>query len=200
MSLNKKKVLDFINNLIEENKPYYDSDIFEGLAIDVCYGSFGSCQIRIEGKYRTEDRTGLYRYKDIETIIYNFIHNSQDRYLQKYYYEHKKNPLGNGGEFLDNLYEHKAKYNCSYYEKKSNKGDLLIIFLSCSDFFIVNNYWGVVAVGVRSFDFDNNTALYTIEEKGNHYTKSTLESIVRTYENKRLNIAKVKIDFKGLDK
>lgn len=199
MSLNKKKVENFINDIIKENKPYYDSDIFEGLQVDVCYGSFGSCQISLEGKYRTEDKTGIYRYKDIENVIYNFIHNSQDRYLQKYYYEHKKAPLGNGGEFLENLYNYKAKSNCSYYEKKSNKGDLLIVFLGCSEFLIVNNYWGVVALGVRSFDFDTNKALYKVKEKGNHYTRGTLESIITAYENKKLRLYNLDVEFLGDD-
>ena len=77
------------------------------------------------------------------------------------------------------------------------KPDLLIIFIGTKDFLIVSNYWGVVALGSRSFDYDQQKALYTYERKANSVLHSRICSVIKQYEKKRLNIEAVEITNKG---
>ena len=78
-----------------------------------------------------------------------------------------------------------------------DKPDLLIIFIGTKEFLIVSNYWGVVALGSRSFDYDQQKALYTYERKANSVFHSRICSVIRQYEKKRLNIQAVEITNKG---
>lgn len=199
MSLNKEKVINFINNKLEAEKCYYPKAIFEDLTIDVYFQSFGSCGVRLHSEnYGEQTGEGFYRYKDIEYVVFKFVSNAYYRYLENYYHDHQKNPFKKGLDFLGDLYEHKAKSNCDYYEIKSkDKPNLLIIFLGSYEFLIVNHYWGVVACGVRSFDYDTETAKYTIKEIGEHMARSRLANACQKYERERLNIKSVKVDFVG---
>lgn len=199
MSLNKEKVINFINNKLESEKPYYPKAIFEDLTIDVYFQSFGSCGVSLHSEqFGEQTGEGLYRYKDIERVVFKFVSNAYYRYLEKYYYDHQKNPLKKGFEFLGDLYEHKTKSNCDYYEIKSkDKPNLLIIFLGSYEFLIVNHYWGVVACGVRSFNYDTQTTEYKVKEQGEHIARSRLVKACQKYEYERLNIKSVKVDFVG---
>lgn len=95
---------------------------------------------------------------------------------------------------LKELYNKKLRYNCSYYELKSEiYSNLLIIFLGTSDFIIVNNFFGVVAIGKRGFNFDKEQALYTYQLIENSIHISRIEQLIKTYEAKRLKIKNVLI-------
>ena len=97
-------------------------------------------------------------------------------------------------ELLKELYEKKLKYNCSYYEmKRKYKNDLLIVFLGTSDFIITTNFFGVVAYGKRTFDFDNMKSIYTLTQTETSIYKSELLLIIKKYEKARLNINNVEI-------
>lgn len=99
---------------------------------------------------------------------------------------------------LKKLYNEKLKYNCSYYEAKSSSGsDLLLVFIGCHEFIITNNYWGCIAFGIRSFDFDKETAVYNYEMTNNHISVSSVENLIRKYEKKKLNISKVSTNCKA---
>ena len=96
---------------------------------------------------------------------------------------------------LKNLYESKLKYNCSYYEMKSQiYSDLMIVFLGTSDFIIVTNFAGVVAMGRRSFDFDKSQAVYKWQAMSETIHFSTVERLIKTYEAQRLKIKSVSIE------
>lgn len=196
MSLNKSKVITYINECLESEKNYYPKAIFEGVKIDVFYQSFGSCGVKIEGQYSETTKEGLYRYKDIDIMVFKWCSNSYYKYLERYHAQHEKEPLKKGFNFLDDLYNHKAKYNCSYYELKSKeKPNIIIMFLGSNEFIISNNYFGVVAVGVRGFDYDTETANYTIKQKGDFVFRSRLAKLCQKYETERLQIKKVNINF-----
>ena len=95
---------------------------------------------------------------------------------------------------IEKLYSEQLTFNCSYYEMKSeNKSDLLIVFLGCSEFLITNNYWGVVAIGRRAFDFDTNTAKYKYTMTRQQVEASRLEKLIKTYEAKRLKLYSVEV-------
>lgn len=98
-------------------------------------------------------------------------------------------------ENIKELYNNKLKYNCSYYESKSeSKSNYLIIFLGSRDFLITSNYWGVVAVGCRSYDYDKEQANYIYAcTGGEHIPASRVEQIIKQYEYKRLNNKKINI-------
>ena len=199
MSLNKKKVIDYINNKLEAERCYYPKAIFEDLTIDVYFQSFGSCGVRLHSEqFGEQTGEGFYRYKDIERVVFKFVSNAYYRYLEKYYHNHQQNPLKKGFDFLGDLYEHKTKSNCDYYEIKSkDKPNLLIIFFGSYEFIIVNHYWGVVACGVRSFNYDTQTTEYKVKEQGEHIARSRLAKACQKYEYERLNIKSVKVDFVG---
>lgn len=96
---------------------------------------------------------------------------------------------------LKDLFESKLKYNCSYYEMKSEiYSNLLIVFLGTSDFIIVTNFSGVVAMGRRSFDFDQNKALYKWQPITQNIHFSRVEKLIKTYEAQRLKIKRVDIE------
>ena len=74
---------------------------------------------------------------------------------------------------------------------------MLIVFLGTSDFIIVNNYYGVVAFGVRSYNYDTETSTYKVKEQGEHIGRAKLSQLCRHYENKRLKNKKVVVEFLG---
>ena len=196
MSLNKSKVIAHINNYLESEKNYYPKAIFEDVKIDVFYQSFGSCGVKIEGQYGETTKEGLYRYKDIDILIFKWCNNSYYKYLERYHAQHEKEPLKKGFNFLEDLYNHKAKYNCSYYELKSKeKPNIIIMFLGSSEFIISNNYFGVVAVGVRSWNYDEQKATYKVQIKADKISRSRLAKLCQTYERKRLKTQTPQIDF-----
>lgn len=198
MSLNKQKVIDYITQKLESEKPYYNNAIFEDVKIDVYFQSFGSCGVHLEGKYGEKTREGLYRYSEIDKVVFQFVSNSYYRYLEIYHDNHEKNPFKKGLDFLGELYKYKTFSNCDYWEIKSKENpDLLIVFLGSYEFLIVNHYFGLVAYGVRSFDYDTETAKYTIREIGEHIARSRLAKACQKYEKERLKINKVKVDFVG---
>lgn len=97
-------------------------------------------------------------------------------------------------EQLQKLYNEKLKYNCTYATRETANGpDLAIIFLGTEDFIIISNYWGVVAMGQRSFNYDLMKATYNTIEKGGHIARSYIEKIIKKYETKRLKINNISI-------
>ena len=100
---------------------------------------------------------------------------------------------------ISELYNKTLRYNCSYYEMKSEVySNLLIVFLGTHEFIITNNYFGVVALGRRSFDFDKRKAIYKYELKVNSIELSRIEQIIRKYEQNRLKINNISIERVGV--
>lgn len=91
-------------------------------------------------------------------------------------------------ESIKKLYDEKLKYNCSFATMKHNNNDLLIVYLGTSDFLIVSNYIGVVAVGSYRFNYDINEAFITYEVLKDHYNISTLERLMFKYERQVMGL------------
>lgn len=89
---------------------------------------------------------------------------------------------------MKELYEKKLCYNCSFATMKHNNNDLLIVYLGTSDFLIVSNYIGVVAVGSYRFDYDTNEAFIKYEIKHDHYNISTIERLIYKYERQIMGL------------
>ena len=93
------------------------------------------------------------------------------------------------------LYDETLKYNCSYYEMKSEiYSNLLIVFLGTNEFIITNNFLGVVALGRRSYDFDKQQAIYKWQPMSENIHFSRVEKLIRTYEAQRLKIHNISIE------
>lgn len=89
---------------------------------------------------------------------------------------------------IQELYEKKLRYNCSFATMKHNNSDLLIVYLGTNDFLIVSNYAGVVVVGSYRFNFDINEAFITYEIVKDHYNISTLERLIIKYERQVMGL------------
>ena len=87
-------------------------------------------------------------------------------------------------EFLRYLYDEKCKYNCSFATMKTNRGssEFAVVFLGCDHFLVINNYWGCVAYGRRSFKFGEGSVTYRCEIKCQSINRSTVEKILTKYE------------------
>ena len=89
---------------------------------------------------------------------------------------------------LKELYQNKLKYNASYYtiKERGTQSEYMIYFIGCNEFVITSNYYGCVALGVRSYDWDKEEANYIYQETKNEPRASTLERLMTEYERKRL--------------
>lgn len=103
-------------------------------------------------------------------------------------------------ELLQELYKNKLKYNASYYtlKERGTHAEYMIFFIGCGEFVITSHYWGCVALGVRSYDWDKETAIYTYQVTNENAARcSTLESLMTKYERERLQTkAKIIIERK----
>lgn len=89
---------------------------------------------------------------------------------------------------IQELYEKKLQFNCSFATMKHNNSDLLIVYLGTNDFIIVSNYIGVFAIGHYSFNFDINEAFITYEVVKDHYNISTIERLIIKYERQIMKL------------
>ena len=102
-------------------------------------------------------------------------------------------------DLFNELYNKKLIYNCCFKVlKRTDKSDLLLIYLGTSEFIIVNNYCGVVAYGTRKYNFDTNELFISYENKKDSFVNcSTIEKILTKHEREDMKIKSV-IHFKRI--
>lgn len=86
-------------------------------------------------------------------------------------------------DIIKNLYDKKLKYNC-YCESMQTQqnGVLYLVYLGCSDFIVINNYYGCVATGERVFDYDTNTIKITCNLLNKNILKSYISKLLKKHE------------------
>lgn len=83
--MNKKKVENFILERLDASRAYYPAEIFEGVEVEVQFGSFGSCLITIDGKYSTISARYVGNYKAIEEKVSYFVSQSYFNLTGRYW-------------------------------------------------------------------------------------------------------------------
>lgn len=85
---------------------------------------------------------------------------------------------------IKKLYDEKLKYNCYCENITTNKnGVLYLVYLGCNDFIIINNYYGVVAVGDRVFNYDTKQLNIKYEIINNNIYYGNVEKLLKKHEN-----------------
>ena len=90
---------------------------------------------------------------------------------------------------LNELYEKKLRSNCNYEQIN----DSIIIYLGMDQFIIVNNYFGVIAVGVRGFSYEKQTSYIKYKLVNDSVSEVKVRKLIKKYENK-LRVAHCIID------
>ena len=85
---------------------------------------------------------------------------------------------------LTQLYDEKLKYGHYITLMKHRNNNIFITFIGCSDFVISSNYYGVCALGRRSYDYDTKKATYKVQIIQDAYFKSTLSKLIFKHEKK----------------
>lgn len=105
-------------------------------------------------------------------------------------------------EFMKKLYDEKLRFNAAVQKATVNNIEYNIIYIGTSDFIIINNFYGVVAVGSRSLAYglgdqiENINIYYEIKEPS--VSHSTIETICKKYERLRLkHNYKIKYFYEG---
>ena len=83
--LNYGNVKKFIENKINEKKPYYtkEKEIFNNMVVSVNGGSFGACLVSIQNDFYIVSNRYVSNYKQIEALTGDFIFQSLFRLYQK---------------------------------------------------------------------------------------------------------------------
>ena len=87
-------------------------------------------------------------------------------------------------ELIKKLYDEKLKYNC-YCESITTKsnGVLYLVYLGTKDFIIINNYYGCVATGERSFNYEKPQLNITYTLLNNSILKSNISKLLKKHES-----------------
>lgn len=87
-------------------------------------------------------------------------------------------------ELIKKLYDEKLKYNC-YCENITTKsnGVLYLVYLGTKDFIIINNYYGCVATGERSFNYEKPQLNITYTLLNNNILKSNISKLLKKHES-----------------
>lgn len=88
--MNFKKVENYINKRIEEYKPYYPKEIFEGFNFEVQGGSFGRCFISINSPYYSTSCRYVGNYNAINKLISYCVVNAYENLTSRFYESYKK--------------------------------------------------------------------------------------------------------------
>ena len=94
---------------------------------------------------------------------------------------------------ITELYHNLLKYNCGYAIQGTKDNQLIIVYLGCDNFIIINNHYGVVAYGSREWDDNKNKSLIDYVITKSNFTPGDIERLIINYEKNNLNIASNKV-------
>lgn len=87
-------------------------------------------------------------------------------------------------QLIKKLYDEKLKYNCYCDSISTQKnGVLYIVYLGSYDFIIINNYYGCIASGKRTFNYDNNTLNINYNLLNDNILNSYIIRLIKKHEN-----------------